>query len=194
MKKIIIVLMLLIGSFAYSYNDETANKIMELYNKVEGSDYSADKERVEEILREPYGTFGSPFDIDGDYVLSTGDFILQMSTLIAYDGIYNWDIAKLRKDRPSIDKYSKDFHYKFSPEDGCIIWCIPSAHCMGMVEVVSGSVYLLGIDTGEPSYYKGYYGLNSLHTKYSMKIETARDYDKELYKVICEINDVKVGD
>ena len=167
---------------------------MELYNKVEGSDYSADKERVEEILREPYGTFGSPFDIDGDYVLSTGDFILQMSTLIAYDGIYNWDIAKLRKDRPSIDKYSKDFHYKFSPDDGCIIWCIPSAHCMGMVEVISGSVYLLGIDTGEPSYYKGYYGLNSLHTKYSMKIETARDYDKELYKVICEINDVKVGD
>ena len=134
------------------------------------------------------------FDIDGDYVLSTGDFILQMSTLIAYDGIYNWDIAKLRKDRPSIDKYSKDFHYKFSPDDGCIIWCIPSAHCMGMVEVISGSVYLLGIDTGEPSYYKGYYGLNSLHTKYSMKIETARDYDKELYKVICEINDVKVGD
>ena len=78
MKKILIALILLIGTFAYSYNDKLANDIMANYNNIEGSDYSADKERVEEILREPYGTFGSPFDIDGDYVLSTGDFIIQM--------------------------------------------------------------------------------------------------------------------
>ena len=35
MKKILIVLMLMIGAFAYPYNDETANKIMELYNNLE---------------------------------------------------------------------------------------------------------------------------------------------------------------
>ena len=192
MKKILIALILLIGTFAYSYNDKLANDIMANYNSIEGSDYSADKERVEEILREPYGTFGSPFDIDGDYVLATGDFIIQMSTWIAYETIYEFVKDKMRKEKPSINKYAKDFHYKFSPDDGCIIWCIPSAHTIGMIEVISGSVYLLGMNTGEPSYYKGYYGMNTLHMKYSMKMETARDYDKELYKVICEINDEKI--
>ena len=192
MKKLVIVLMFIIGMFAYSYNDETANKIMEAYNKVNGSDYSYDIERVEEILREPYGNYYSPFDIDEtNGVLSTGDFIVHMCTLIAYDGIYGFDAAKLRKYKPSMRKYYKDFHYKFSPEDGCIIWCIPSAYCIGMIEVISGNVYILGIDTGEPSYIEGYYGLNYLHLKYSMKMETIRDYDRKLYNVICEINNVK---
>ena len=192
MKKILIALILLIGTFAYSYNDKLANDIMANYNNIEGSDYSADKERVEEILREPYGTFGSPFDIDGDYVLSTGDFIIQMSTWIAYETIYKFDKNKMRKEKPNINKYAKDFHYKFNSSNGVIVWYIPSAHTCGMIEVISGTVYLYGYNTGESSYYDGYYGMNTLHMKYSMKMETARDYDKELYKVICEINDVKI--
>ena len=192
MKKILIALIILIGTFAYSYNDKLANDIMANYNNIEGSDYSADKERVEEILREPYGTFGSPFDIDGDYVLSTGDFIIQMSTWIAYETIYKFDKNKMRKEKPNINKYAKDFQYKFNSSNGVIVWCIPSAHTCGMIEVISGTVYLYGYNTGESSYYDGYYGMNTLHMKYSMKMETARDYDKELYKVICEINDVKI--
>lgn len=192
MKKILIALILLIGTFAYSYNDKLANDIMANYNSIEGSDYSADKERVEEILREPYGTYGSPFDIDGDYVLSTGDFIIQMSTWIAYETIYKFDKNKMRKEKPNINKYAKDFHYKFNSSNGVIVWYIPSAHTCGMIEVISGTVYLYGYNTGESSYYDGYYGMNTLHMKYSMKMETARDYDKELYKVICEINDVKI--
>lgn len=192
MKKILIALILLIGTFAYSYNDKLANDIMANYNSIEGSDYSADKERVEEILREPYGTFGSPFDIDGDYVLSTGDFIIQMSTWIAYETIYKFDKNKMRKEKPNINKYAKDFYYKFNSSNSVIVWCIPSAHTCGIIEVISGTVYLYGYNTGESSYYDGYYGMNTLHMKYSMKMETARDYDKELYKVICEINDVKI--
>ena len=193
MKKILVILMLLIGSFAYSYNDEFANEIFANYNKIEGSEYPADKERVEEILNEPYGTYGSPFDIDGDYVLSRGDFILQICTWIAYDTIYKYDIKKMRKERPNIDKYYEDFHYKFNEDSGFILWCIPSAHCIGIIEPISGDIYIHGYDTGEPSYYEGMYGMSGLHMRYSMKMDTARDYDKELYKVICEINGIKVG-
>ena len=57
-----------------------------------------------------------------------------------------------------------------------------------MIEVISGTVYLYGYNTGESSYYDGYYGMNTLHMKYSMKMETARDYDKELYKQTGAIN------
>lgn len=192
MKKILIVLMMVVGSFTYSYNDEFANEIFRNYNKIDGSDYSADKERVEEILREPYGTYGSPFDIDGDYVLSRGDFIIQMCTWIAYETIYEFDKDKMRKEKPSINKYAKDFHYKFNEDSGFIVWCIPSAHCIGIIEVISGDVYLHGYNTGEPSYYEGMFGMSGLHMRYSMMMDTARNYDKELYKVICEINDVKI--
>ena len=191
MKKILIALMLVIGMFAYG--DTMSDEIKKFYDSVEADTYIPDVQAVEDILREPYYDYSSPFAPESDKVISYGDFIIQISTWYAYETIYNFDVDKMKKEKPSIDKYFKDFHYKAVMDGGLVVlWCIPSAHTLGMIDMTSGDIWIYGVDTGMASYTKGLYSMAPLHMRYSDFMYGLDRTNEELYKVICEINDVKI--
>ncbi|WDA46449.1 hypothetical protein [Fusobacterium nucleatum] len=191
MKKILIALMLVIGMFAYG--DTMSDEIKKFYDSVEADTYIPDVQAVEDILREPYYDYNSPFAPESDKVISYGDFIIQISTWYAYETIYNFDVDKMKKEKPSIDKYFKDFHYKAVMDGGLVVlWCIPSAHTLGMIDMTSGDIWIYGVDTGMASYTKGLYSMAPLHMRYSDFMYGLDRTNEELYKVICEINDVKI--
>ena len=191
MKKILIALMLVIGMFAYG--DTMSDEIKKFYESVEADTYIPDVQAVEDILREPYYDYNSPFAPESDKVISYGDFIIQISTWYAYETIYNFDVDKMKKEKPSIDKYFKDFHYKAVMDGGLVVlWCIPSAHTLGMIDMTSGDIWIYGVDTGMASYTKGLYSMAPLHMRYSDFMYGLDRTNEELYKVICEINDVKI--
>lgn len=192
MKKILIALMLVIGMFAYG--DTMSDEIKKFYDSVEADTYIPDVQVVEDLLREPYYNYNSPFDPDSDTVISYGDFIIQISTWYAYETIYNFDVNKMKKEKPSIDKYFKDFHYKAIMDGDFlqVLWAIPSAHTLGIIDVTSGDIMIYGVNTGMASYTKGLYSMGPLYMRYSDFMYSLDRTDKELYKVICEINDVKI--
>ena len=191
MKKILIALMLVIGMFAYG--DTMSDEIKKFYDSVEADTYIPDVQAVEDILKEPYYDYNSPFAPESDKVISYGDFIIQISTWYAYETIYNFDVDKMKKEKPSIDKYFKDFHYKAVMDGGLVVlWCIPSAHTLGMIDMTSGDIWIYGVDTGMASYTKGLYSMAPLHMRYSDFMYGLDRTNEELYKVICEINDVKI--
>lgn len=193
MKKILIGLMLFISMFVYG--DTISDEIKKYYDSVEAHTYSADVQIVEDLLREPYHDYNSPFDPESDEVISYGDFIIQISTWYAYETIYKFDVDKMKKDRPSIDKYFKDFNYKAVIDNGLLVlWTIPSAHTLGIIDVTSGDIWIYGVNTGMASYTKGFYSMGPLHMRYSDFMYDLDRTNEKLYKVICEINGVKVED
>lgn len=186
MKKILIMLMVVFGSFVYS--DEAEDLIINGFNSISESVETIMRDKADEVMHEWDKNYYSIF-YDNDVPVSIRRHITEIALIYAMDQIYKGNKDAIKKNKINIQELSKDFRYKVDP-DGVIFWCVPKAHLAGCYVIATETLGVYGVDTGMPTIYDGFYSMYPMYMKYAGEMDVLWYRNKELAEFIYKMNGI----
>lgn len=182
MKKILVCLILVLSSLTYSemwYLD-----VEERYDYV--PTYSSDIKIANEIMEWKDKNNLSPFyPEEMNVVVSRKRFIAEYCSLYVMDYGYEWDKNEIKKHNINGEHFYNTI--KFKPIDEIdILWVIPDAQMMGLVNMISGDISFYGIK-------EGLNGETQLYAMYqlAMGYQFIMENNKKNRKIALEVNGIK---